>query len=143
MNLEELKNKGIYKITNILDNKIYIGSAGGKLGFKQRWTLHRNTLNNGKHKNRYLLSAWKKYGEKSFEFKIIEIVSDVKKLIEREQYYLDLYKSYDKNIGYNLSKTAGSNTGFIQSDEAKDKIRKFQKGKIKTIETRNKRNISW
>ena len=32
---------------------------------------------------------------------------EISKLTEREQYYLDLYKAYERNIGYNISKIAG------------------------------------
>lgn len=45
--------------------------------------------------------VWNKYGEKVFVFIIVErCVLEV--LREREQYYLDIFKPYDNEVGYNI-----------------------------------------
>jgi predicted GIY-YIG superfamily endonuclease len=114
----------IYKITNIKNSKIYIGSASY---YDKRIGTHVSRLRRNTHQNRYLQSAWNKYGEEFFIFEIIEY-SNKECLIEREQYWLDFYRSYDRNIGYNLATKAGSNLGYTASEEARKKISNALKG---------------
>jgi len=137
----------IYKIRNKINNKIYIGST--LKTFLKRIYNHKNALKNNKHYNKHLQSAWKIYGSESFEFSIIEKVIE-SKLIEREQYWIDYYKSYDGNIGYNICKIAGNTTGRIHSSETKNKISKALtgrksslKGKKLSEETITKRSITY
>lgn len=145
---------GIYKITNKLNNKCYIGSS--KTLKKRLKYEHKAVLNKNKHWNEHLQLAWNKYGQDSFIFEIIENVSNEDLLIEREQYWMDYYKSYDRKYGYNISPKAdrskqskesilkGLNTklqkyGYIpsgmkgkhHSQESKDKISSKNKGKLK------------
>lgn len=96
---------GIYKITCVVTGKFYIGSS---LSIRIRWTSHKNTLKRNKHANSYLQHAWNKYGSENFLFEILENVPRAK-LIEREQYWLDLTKCYDKEIGFNINKNAEYN----------------------------------
>jgi predicted GIY-YIG superfamily endonuclease len=127
-----LKRKNvIYKITNIVDNKFYIGSASF---YDKRIGTHINKLRNKTHFNKYLQNAWNKYGENSFEFSIIEQVNNKENLIKREQYYLDLYKSYIKEIGYNINKKAESRLGGKMPESAKIKIGNFWRGKKHSLE---------
>lgn len=93
---------GIYSITNIVNNKIYIGSSKD---IYRRWVEHKNKLNQNKHRNRYLQFAWNKYGEENFSFKIIELCNE-KDLFINEQKWYDFYNSGDEKYGYNLSKIA-------------------------------------
>lgn len=97
---------GIYKIENIIDGKIYIGSSKN---IELRWHQHKYCLYKNKHHSILLQRAWNKYGKENFEFSVVEECSEEDLLI-REQYYLDLYKSYDRNIGYNISITANGGT---------------------------------
>ena len=68
----------IYKITNLLNNKVYIGKT--ELTFELRWRDH------------------KKYGEENFFTEIIEQCNN-KIINEREKYWIEFYDSY--NNGYN------------------------------------------
>ena len=77
---------GIYKIKNIVNNKVYIGSA---VNLYIRWHNHKSQLNKKKHHSIKLQRAWNKHNELSFVFEIIE-ECEKEKLIEREQYYIDL-----------------------------------------------------
>jgi group I intron endonuclease len=113
----EIKS-GIYKITNKINGRYYIGSS---INIKNRWNEHKRTLKQNKHDNDFLQKSWNKHGEESFLFEIIEYVLDLNKLLEREQYYLDLI-IHDKKISYNLCKTAGNMLGFKHSDETKKKM---------------------
>ena len=60
---------GIYAIKNIINDKIYIGSSKN---LHKRIDDYKYNLRHNKHRNQYLQNAWNKYGEKSFEFNIIE-----------------------------------------------------------------------
>lgn len=93
---------GIYKITNLINNKIYIGQS---INVYQRWEAHKYaSLNkNSKEYNIYFHNALRKYGINNFFFEIIELC-DKTKLDERERYWIEYYHSYDRKIGYNESK---------------------------------------
>lgn len=125
---------GIYKITNIITGLFYIGSANN---IERRFIEHRKNLRGNKHSNSYLQNAWNKYWEHLFKFEIIEFVM-VELLIEREQYWFDLTKCYDRSIGYNLRPKAASNKGCKFSEEFKEMRRKNQTGKKASEETRAK-----
>lgn len=89
---------GVYKITNIVNGKIYIGSSKN---IAMRWQSHIFDLSHNTHHNKELLKDFTKYGIENFNFSIIEIIVDVDKLLECEQMYIDKFNSI-KN-GYNSS----------------------------------------
>lgn len=95
-------NCGIYKIENIKNNKVYIGSSNN---IKERWKRHIKDLKNDNHHSFHLQKAWNKYGEENFKFEIIEKCKK-EDLLDKEQYYMDLYNSYNKKYGYNISMSA-------------------------------------
>jgi hypothetical protein len=101
----------IYKTTNLINGKIYIGKYQGK---------NPNYLGSGK----YLLNAISFYGKENFNREIIEDnINDSKILGEREIYWIGFYKSTDKSIGYNI--LSGGNlsmSGQHHTEEAKRKI---------------------
>lgn len=108
----ELKQKGIYKITCVINNKCYIGSTWQC--FIKRFWQHENELLRNKHKNTYLQKAWVKYGKDNFVFEILEIVVDKKLLLDKEQYWIDIYDSCNKEKGYNLNKYASGGVQFTE-----------------------------
>lgn len=112
-------NRGIYKIINKINGKFYIGSA---VNIKKRWSQHKCLLNKNKHGNNKLQNSWNKYGKDSFSFHILCIVDKDENLIPIEQLYLDWYKPYEVNMGYNICKIAGSALGIKRSDEFKKKM---------------------
>lgn len=90
----------IYKITNILNNKIYIGQTTETL--KQRFKRHCGyQLNDGT----YLHKAMKKYGIENFIIEEIERVQNQEELDLREYYWINYYESHIK--GYNLKNSIG------------------------------------
>lgn len=95
---------GIYKITNIVNGKVYIGSSKNLL---LRERKHFNDLGKGVHHSANLQYDYKKYGAINFKFEIIELV-EIGNLFEVEQRYLDDLKPYLINIGYNVSEKAKS-----------------------------------
>lgn len=109
---------GVYLIRNLQNGKVYVGSA---TSFKIRWGNHRSDLKHGRHDNQHLQRAWVKYGEASFVFEILEGCF-TSRLIEREQHWIDHYRSFDRSMGYNISPTAGSTLGTTRTEEVKKKI---------------------
>lgn len=134
-----INNSGIYKITNISNEKIYIGSAKN---LKNRWSRHKNELRNNNHSNQYLQNSWNKYGEQSFEFTMLEIVDDINDLEDRENYYLNLMKSYKREVGYNILRKAYSSCGFKHSENTKNIIGNLSRGRKVSKVTREKIRIS-
>lgn len=120
---------GIYRIKNLISEKIYVGSA---VNISSRFFIHQSNLRNNKHPNKYLQASWNKYGEAAFEFIILEHCSK-DKLIEREQYWIDYLNCINPN-GYNANPTAGSRLGTKHSEETLKKL----KAKIISNDTRNK-----
>ena len=113
------KNCGIYKITNTVTGKFYIGSA---VNIKRRWAEHRSQLGANKHGNRHLQNSWNKHGEDSFTFEVLECC-EKERLIEREQFYID-----NEKPAYNILPTAGNSLGVKHTDETKRKMSKTMKG---------------
>lgn len=113
---------GVYKITNKVNNKIYIGSS---VNVYTRWRNHIYELNNNKHSNNYLQNAWNKYGFNNFEFKIIEKCNK-DNVRYREQYYINLFNCCDRDIGYNIMPKVDMTE---LSEETKNKISISNKGK--------------
>lgn len=116
---------GIYIIINMISNKVYIGST---LDFYKRRHRHFKLLTLNKHSNAHLQNAFNKNKGKNFLFKIIEYVDKKENLIEREQFWIDYYKSADNKYGYNICKIAGSCMGKITSEETKQKLRDIFSG---------------
>lgn len=98
---------GIYTILCTVNKKKYIGSS---INIDNRWYMHRFELKRNNHANYHLQRAWNKYGPDAFEWSVLEtIVSDELTdketgllLVEREQYYIDLYMTLDQAVGFNL-----------------------------------------
>lgn len=109
---------GIYKITNTVNNKAYIGQS---VDINRRWGEHRRNI--GSNKNPLYLD-FKKYGLDNFLFEVIE-ECDFYDLDEREEYWINYYNSY--NNGYNL--TLGGQTSPITSKVYYDLLNKQQKFK--------------
>ena len=124
-----MKIIGIYKITNIVTGKCYVGSA---VDLKDRFRSHRSKLFLNKHHSPKLQNSYNKHGLDKFVYEIIE---ECPKgiIIEREQYYIDLYDSYNK--GYNSRQKAESMLGFKFSEESKKKMSDSQKGKKRSKES--------
>jgi group I intron endonuclease len=93
---------GIYEIVNTTNGKRYVGSA---INLDRRWKAHCYNLSRGKHINIHLQRSWKKSGEKSFRFSVIELC-EKSRLIEREQIHID-----SSRPEFNICPTAGSTLG--------------------------------
>ena len=103
-----MKTIGIYKITNIKNNKVYIGES---FDIERRWKIHIDNLNNNNHHSNKLQNDWNTYGKDNFKFEIIrDVTNDMISFFNMELVllvYEDIYiKEYDSiNNGYNMEKT--------------------------------------
>jgi group I intron endonuclease len=87
----------IYKITNTVNDKVYIGKTAGSL--KLRINDHFKPSSNA---CRLLKRAINKYGKTSFSVQIIHECDDEELLNILEIHYISLYDSTNKSKGYNL-----------------------------------------
>jgi group I intron endonuclease len=98
---------GIYQILNLRNGKSYIGQSYGKQGILGRWEGHRSDLRRGSTTNTKFLNAWRKYGEDSFDFRIVMVIPNkIEILDEAETYFIKLFDSIDN--GYNLREGGNS-----------------------------------
>jgi group I intron endonuclease len=119
-----INESGIYQISNLIDGKLYIGSA---VCIRKRWNHHKGLLRRGRHVNKHLQKAWNKYGEDNFNFEVVRYC-EKNALLTQEQIYIDQLNAASRKFGYNLKPIAGSNIGFKYSDEARKNMSKAQKG---------------
>lgn len=109
----------IYKITNTINDKVYIGK----------------TTRTIKDKDFKIYRAFRKYGVKNFSIESIEECSnDI--INEREIYWIDFYNSYEE--GYNSTR-GGEGTRFLTQKEISTIIDLYQNGysKINQFNYRN------
>lgn len=114
------KNSGIYKITNLINNKVYVGKTNN---FYKRYHAYKTAIKkqNINKINQYFLNAINKHGSNNFEFSIIEFCN-VDSLAERELYWIKKLKSTNRLLGYNLR--LDSSTKMITHPETSLKISK-------------------
>ena len=117
----------IYKITNIINGKLYIGQT--KKTIEERFQAHLKNAKN--HINRYLYDAMNKYGYNNFIPSLIEECED-NLLDEREIYWIAFYNTTDKKFGYNMTIGGGGGdvwTNNPHKEETSRKISEHNKGK--------------
>ena len=100
----------IYKITNQINGKIYIGKTVRTI--KVRWHEHNKDFISGRKSHLPLYKAFAKYGIENFQIEEIEECSDLI-LEERERYWIETYGSF-KN-GYNAT-IGGDGRPYIDYD---------------------------
>lgn len=127
-----MQKSGVYCIENIKNNKKYIGQS---VDVYDRWRKHKSELNGNIHFNNYLQNSWNKYGKDNFKFYVLEFCG-IDMLDTLEIYYIDLYKTLNRNNGYNLTSGGAYNKQY--SVETREKISQALKGHEVTPETRMK-----
>lgn len=88
----------IYKITNDINDKIYIGKTLATIS--KRWKEHCKDFNSDRNERRPLYSAMRKYGVEHFHIEEVE-QCDEKILNEREKYWIEYFGSF--KYGYNAT----------------------------------------
>jgi group I intron endonuclease len=123
---------GVYAITNIINNKKYIGQS---IDIYVRWRNHKSALKHNRHNNEHLQSAWNTYGEENFIFEILAIC-DVDKIDDIEQYYIALFNCMNNAYGYN--RESGGHNNRSLSEESRKKISDKHRGVKLTDEHKQK-----
>ena len=129
-----MNNGIIYKITNKVNNMIYIGKTkkyygNTKFGINGRLNKHLyDALSNSKKKNDCpkLYNAIRKYGKDNFCIEALEFC-DLKNYNEKEKYYVAKYESYKRHIGYNIALGGGGRSVVDTKESTREKISKSQR----------------
>lgn len=100
----------IYKITNNVSGKIYIGKTVNTL--RKRWNDHVSEAYHKPWENSPLHKAIVKYGRDAFTQECIEDNIPESELNDKQIYYIALYNSTDSSIGYNA--TLGGDGGIAR-----------------------------
>ena len=105
----------VYKITNKINNKCYIGSSEQ---VQKRWLQHKQaSINENDHHYYYpLMCAFRKYGIDNFTFEIIETCQDKETMLAREHEWIMRMNSVAPN-GYN--QTTNTSTPMKTSEVVK------------------------
>lgn len=136
---------GIYKIKNLINNKVYIGSS---ISIMERFSTHKRSLIKNIHFNKHLQSSFNKYGISNFKFEILEDLKFIDKnlLREREEFNIKFYKSNNNEYGYNKRIVCDTNLGMKFSDEHRENLRishignkRSKEANLKIIESQYKR----
>lgn len=140
--MEDIKGH-IYTITNLLNNKIYVGQTT-RINPEERWKEHQYAINDATHNYKPLYRAMKKDKIKNFLFEVVETLSenDLVTLNEREQFYIKKLHTYINDPechGYNLT-IGGDGDPTITKEEKIDIINTYLKEKsiIKTSKKVNR-----
>ena len=89
-----LPSSGIYKITNLNNNKVYIGQSQNIFTRKKQ---HFTQLRHNKHPNKDMQKDWN-INNRGFRWDVIEYC-ELNKLNEREEYWIKVFNSI--LCGYN------------------------------------------
>lgn len=104
LNTKEVRNiKGIYKFTNRINNKSYIGQS---VSINERYKSHKRNyvVETNNAYNSLFYRALRKYGFENFDYEILVEDDELSKqdLNELEIYYIENFKSFGH--GYNMNK---------------------------------------
>ena len=120
----------VYKTTNKLNKKIYIGQHNHS-------TFDDNYYGSGSR----IRKAIADFGLENFSVELIEFCKDKQSLNETEEYYILYFKSFDPEIGYNLSTSYAGDITFGMNDEEYYDFREKSSGKNNGMFESGKRGI--
>lgn len=99
-------SKIIYKITNLINNKLYVGKTEQTL--RKRWLEHVQEARRYKkcgnlfYKTRFY-PAMVKYGFNNFKIELVEQVAENDNIDDREKYWISKLQTQNPDIGYNIA----------------------------------------
>lgn len=114
----------IYKITNNVNNKVYIGQTIQTI--KERFYQHCATKCSESVLNMAIHKAIKKYGKSNFTIEVIEEV-DKDSLNDREKFWIEYYNSY--NNGYNSTRGGQDGSTHCKELDTESIIKEYNSGK--------------
>lgn len=112
----------IYKITNEVNGKIYIGQTTKSL--QQRFSKHFQEAKceaKGNRPNNYFHNALLKYGQENFRIELLDTANSLNELNKKEKDWIEKLDARNKKIGYNLQEGGVSGK---KPDSTKEKIRR-------------------
>ncbi len=119
-----VKTCGVYKLTNIINGKYYIGQSNNCY---YRIYTHFKKLSSDKHHNPDLQSDFNEFGRFNFKTQVIEKCNE-SELNEREVHWLNHFKSITNIEPYNKSNAVHNRKRkIVVSDEIKQKLAKISK----------------
>jgi|ERR1700677_578140 len=146
----------IYVVTNLKNDKIYIGQTCQDLDRYLRSDVTRALLKGEDRKPR-LYNAIRKYGADAFVIRLLVEALDKEQADKLEQFFIRTLETQNKEIGYNIASGGGGSFGYERvfteehraklaaiwagrkhSEETKMKMRLAGLGKPKSIEHREK-----
>lgn len=136
MQSKRLDQGHIYVITNLVNNKRYIGQTWYDLN--DRWSKH---CSKNKRGCPYLYKAIIKHGRDKFTIDSLARFTDPEIADLIETFYIDFYCSTDPQHGYNLQ-GGGQNKRPPMSQETRDKISNSRKGMVFSQEHLNNLSIA-
>ena len=89
---------GIYKISNNINKKIYVGQS---VNIEECFSAHKSAYERNRHPKLPLYKAISKYRLENFSFDVIEEY-EIKELDEREKYWISVLRSSINENGYNI-----------------------------------------
>lgn len=119
----------LYKITNVLNKKVYIGQT---INTDRRWQAHGSYAKNPERTGQYIHRAMAKYGIENFTYEVIAACHTQEDADVTEEILIQQYNSRSIESGYNI-KPGGNCSG--HSEETKHKISKTHQGMKHTDET--------
>lgn len=123
----------VYKSTNNINNKSYIGQTVCKFGVRK--LQHINDSKAGRD-NTYFHNAIRKYGSDNFEWEILGYCYSKKELDSREKWFIKKYKTFQN--GYNLTAGGGGMVNYLITEEHRRNLSKSHEGYKHTNEQRQK-----
>lgn len=120
----------IYKVTNLINDKIYIGKT---INFKERMQEHYLSSYNENYEdyNVYFHTAIRKYGFENFRWIILNEFDFEEEAYDWEKLWIKYYKMPNRNIGYNLTEGGEGFNGYKWTDKQLEKVRKYEIEDIK------------
>ena len=118
-------NGKIYKITNLVNGKIYIGQTVQSL--EERFYKHCAKYSDKLHFVMPIKQAIFKYGKENFKMELIE-ECDIELLNEREQYWIAYYDSYNNGYNCTLGGYSGLHRCKLSNEEELDVCSRYKDG---------------
>lgn len=108
----------VYKVTNLINGKIYIGQTINTLEYRKN--QHFREAKSKRKNTVYFHNALLKYGFENFVFEEIDNADTQEELNLKEQKWIAYYLSDNRKYGYNLD--SGGKSGGCKSSSTKEKI---------------------
>lgn len=131
---------GVYKITNKVTGKCYIGSS---FEVYQRFVNHWYCLQHNKHTNNYLQNSWNKHGYTNFSFELLEECDECI-MFDRERWWIEGLNTTNPKIGYNVEIPYDRSKRISEESKLKISIslKEYYKNNPVSEETKECRRIS-